>query len=311
MFENIPKIKFDLIIFNPPYLPDEDFEDPALFGGKRGYEVLGKFLDSSADFLNDEGHILITSSSLTKRHKVLEIVKNNLLELETIETQHIFFEDLYIDLIKKSELLKEFHKNKISDLKYFNHGKRGMIFTGIHKDKKIAIKAKKDTSKAPLSIIKEIQFLKKLNKYDIGPKLVFTKENYFAYEFVVGKFIMEFLEISSKKNIKQIILKIFDQMKKLDDLKINKYEMHHPLKHVLIDNKNKVTLLDFERAKYSENPKNVTQFSDFIISDNLKNIFQEKNLIIDNRTIMDYARKYKKEFSENIYGDLIKYIKSL
>ena len=139
----------------------------------------------------------------------------------------------------------------------------------------------------------------------------FTKENYFAYEFVVGKFIMEFLEISSKKNIKQIILKIFDQMKKLDDLKINKYEMHHPLKHVLIDNKNKVTLLDFERAKYSENPKNVTQFSDFIISDNLKNIFQEKNLIIDNRTIMDYARKYKKEFSENIYGDLIKYIKSL
>ena len=65
------------------------------------------------------------------------------------------------------------------------------------------------------------------------------------------------------------------------------------------------------RAKYSENPKNVTQFSDFIISDNLKNIFQEKNLIIDNRTIMDYARKYKKEFSENIYGDLIKYIKSL
>ena len=122
---------------------------------------------------------------------------------------------------------------------------------------------------------------------------------------------MEFLEISSKKNIKQIILKIFDQMKKLDDLKINKYEMHHPLKHVLIDNKNKVTLLDFERAKYSENPKNVTQFSDFIISDNLKNIFQEKNLIIDNRTIMDYARKYKKEFSENIYGDLIKYIKSL
>src|SRR3989338_7967706 len=44
LFKNI-KGKFDTIIFNPPYLPQElKLKDLTIEGGKKGYEVIEKFL---------------------------------------------------------------------------------------------------------------------------------------------------------------------------------------------------------------------------------------------------------------------------
>jgi methylase of polypeptide subunit release factors len=49
------QIKFDLIVFNPPYLPQELPErDKALEGGKKGYEVLERFFNIQIDF--DRSH---------------------------------------------------------------------------------------------------------------------------------------------------------------------------------------------------------------------------------------------------------------
>jgi release factor glutamine methyltransferase len=47
LFENV-KGKFDLILFNPPYLPEDKREDEesrlATTGGKKGSEIINKFL---------------------------------------------------------------------------------------------------------------------------------------------------------------------------------------------------------------------------------------------------------------------------
>ena len=68
LFENI-KGKFDLIIFNPPYLPydpDEDYETSLITkGGIKGYEIIERFLRDSKKYLNDDGIILIVISILT------------------------------------------------------------------------------------------------------------------------------------------------------------------------------------------------------------------------------------------------------
>ena len=66
--------KFDMIVFNPPYLPaaelekDEQmfsrWEREALFGGKDGIEVIMRFLERSQRYLKKEGVIYLISSSL-------------------------------------------------------------------------------------------------------------------------------------------------------------------------------------------------------------------------------------------------------
>ena len=70
LFENIIG-KYDLVIFNPPYLP-EDIEEPvdsktATTGGKKGDEIILKFLEQAKDYLNENAKIFLLASSLTPK----------------------------------------------------------------------------------------------------------------------------------------------------------------------------------------------------------------------------------------------------
>ncbi len=64
------KGKFDMIIFNPPYLPrlegmKKDWIDVALDGGHKGREIISGFLEDARSHLVENGKILMVVSSLT------------------------------------------------------------------------------------------------------------------------------------------------------------------------------------------------------------------------------------------------------
>jgi release factor glutamine methyltransferase len=102
LFSNI-KEKFDLIIFNPPYLPKEILEDKEskkiTTGGKYGYEILEKFFAQVTKYLNKNGKILIVFSSLTNKNKIDKILKENNFKFRLLESKKIFFETLYCYLV--------------------------------------------------------------------------------------------------------------------------------------------------------------------------------------------------------------------
>ena len=107
LFENI-KEKFDLIIFNPPYLPeDKKAKDISLDGGKRGYELIEKFLKQAKKHLKSNGKVLLLYSSLTNKEKIQQIIKENNYDSKIIKTKKLFFEELYVVLIKKRKLLAQ------------------------------------------------------------------------------------------------------------------------------------------------------------------------------------------------------------
>jgi len=292
LFKKI-KGKFDTIIFNPPYLPQElQLKDLTIEGGKKGYEVIEIFLSEANNFLKPNGIILMVFSSLTKKEKIWEFIRNNLLEFEELEKRHIFFEDIYVYLLRKNEFLKRLENKKITNVKYLAKGHRGLLFTGSYHNKKIAIKTKNPQSKAIGRIENEVRWLKKLNKFRIGPKLLLAEKDFFACEFIDGDFIADFAEKSGKNTIKKIIKKVFIQMFALDRLKTDKEEMHHPVKHVIIC-KNKPYLVDFERMHYSKSPKNVTQFCQFLMSGYVNNILKRKKIGINRNKLIKLAKIYK------------------
>ena len=104
LFSNINE-KFDLVIFNPPYLPDEELEDNEskliTTGGTYGYEILERFFSQVNKYLNKNGKILIVFSSLTNKNKINIIIKKNNFKFELLEKQKIFFEILYCYLVEK------------------------------------------------------------------------------------------------------------------------------------------------------------------------------------------------------------------
>jgi putative serine/threonine protein kinase len=257
------------------------------------------------------GVILTVFSSLTKKEKVDEFIKDNLLEFEELDKKHIFFEDLYAYSIKKSDILKKLEKKGINNIKYFAKGKRGFVFKGEFKNKIVGIKIKNPESKAILRTNNEINFLKILNKKNIGPKLLFSGEDFLVYEFVKGPNIGELFsyERLEPKLIKKTLVETMQQMYEMDKMKINKEEMSHPHKHIIIDNKYEPVLIDFERAHYTIKPSNVTQFSDFLISKHVLTVLKKNNIKINKNKIISLAKKYKGQRNKKNFNKIIQLIK--
>ncbi len=209
-------------------------------------------------------------------------------------------------------------KDKLKEIKnitYFTKGHRGLLYVGDYKNKKVVIKTERKESKAIGRIENEVNYLKILNKKGIGPELYFhdKKFTYFVYEYVDGDFFPIFLEHSAKKNknlIKKIIKNIFVQCFRMDKIKVNKEEMHHPYKHIIIDKKTKKPILvDFERCHKTKEAVNVTQFSSYIISDFMRNLLKKKGIMVNKEKIIAAAKIYKKSVSKKNLDNIIKKIK--
>lgn len=88
------KEKFDLIIFNPPYLPEDKLEDKnsklSTTGGKNGSEIINRFLKDAKPYLEKEGKIYLLTSSLTKGIKWLDYNK------KIVGRKKLFFEELKV-----------------------------------------------------------------------------------------------------------------------------------------------------------------------------------------------------------------------
>tara|TARA_B100000315_G_scaffold259192_1_gene314141 strand:- start:2470 stop:3039 length:570 start_codon:yes stop_codon:yes gene_type:complete len=154
--------------------------------------------------------------------------------------------------------------NQVKNLKYFSKGKRGIIYTGIYKKIKVAIKTKNPNSTAIDKIKNEAKYMQLLNKKKIGPKFIKSTNKYVMYKFVEGEFIDElFLTLTKSKKI-QILKDVMIQCHILDKLGIDKEEMHHPHKHIIITKTLKPVLIDFERSHHTLKPKNVTQFVEYL-----------------------------------------------
>jgi len=103
LFNNIQE-SYDLIIFNPPYLPEDPNEpkDSALAttGGKEGHEIIQSFLNQAKQHLNKNGRILLLYSSLSG--KIEKIAKDY--NIEQLAEESHFMEKLYVSKLTPKSL---------------------------------------------------------------------------------------------------------------------------------------------------------------------------------------------------------------
>lgn len=96
LFEKV-KNKFDLIVFNPPYLPVEEGEDDITYaGGKTGRDVIEKFSISVRSHLSDKGHILLLISSLTGEKETIRLLEKRGMKTKIVGREKIPWEELII-----------------------------------------------------------------------------------------------------------------------------------------------------------------------------------------------------------------------
>lgn len=170
-------------------------------------------------------------------------------------------------------------------------GKRGIVSLKKEGDKVIASKSKNPDAKTCRLDI-EAGMLKKLNRCGIGPRFISFDGKTLQMEYIGGERILDFFASASKDSILAAINNVLEQCYTLDTLGIDKEEMTNPYKHIIVRD-GKPVMIDFERARYTQKPKNVTQFVQFLTSANVCKILSEKGIFIDKEQVRSIAKKYK------------------
>ncbi|MFX0043392.1 MAG: HemK2/MTQ2 family protein methyltransferase [Candidatus Hodarchaeota archaeon] len=107
-FPSILKNAFEIIIFNPPYLPsiktlnEKEKQlniDYSWNGGKKGFEVFADFIEQAKKYLNlqHKCYIYTISSSRTNLNDLNNIITQNGFENKILNKKHIFFEDIILN----------------------------------------------------------------------------------------------------------------------------------------------------------------------------------------------------------------------
>ena len=100
LFEPVENRKFDVILFNTPYLPTEDDEvldntiNYAFDGGLNGRKVIDLFLNEVGNHLNDGGIVQMIQSSLSGNDETLARLDEMGFIAEIAASEHFFFEDI-------------------------------------------------------------------------------------------------------------------------------------------------------------------------------------------------------------------------
>ncbi len=115
LFRNFPpnlQHSFDIIVFNPPYLPSINYKENNLIrkssdsnwdGGARGFEVFLGFIKRVKFFLNSEQkyYIYYISSSLTDLNQLNDELETKGFQNRVLNKKHIFFEDIILNRLEE------------------------------------------------------------------------------------------------------------------------------------------------------------------------------------------------------------------
>jgi release factor glutamine methyltransferase len=101
LFSDIPG-RFDLILFNPPYLPESRYDKAKdTSGGKKGFETILLFLKQSKRHLKAKGTMLLLISSFSNPDKIINHARELGFDLKILKELRIFFEVLYVLELRK------------------------------------------------------------------------------------------------------------------------------------------------------------------------------------------------------------------
>jgi release factor glutamine methyltransferase len=93
--------KFDVIIFNAPYLPTDKSENKswigrAWAGGKSGRDVIDPFISEASKHLKKRGRIFLVQSSLSDIRRTIQRFNEFELEAEVVAEKRFPFETIVV-----------------------------------------------------------------------------------------------------------------------------------------------------------------------------------------------------------------------
>ena len=85
---------FDLVVFNPPYLPSEKVNDATIDGGPSGVEISKTWFKDASRILRKDGRIVFLSSSISDVNGLFDYSRKLGFKVNVLKRKQLFFEEL-------------------------------------------------------------------------------------------------------------------------------------------------------------------------------------------------------------------------
>jgi putative serine/threonine protein kinase len=191
----------------------------------------------------------------------------------------------------------EFNGEKeVFNIPVLGKGCVGIVILAYTNGEKAALKARRvDADRSRMQ--HEAEMLKKANSVRVGPGLLGASKNFLLMQFIDGDLLPKWLEKrKGKRQVRKVLREVLEQCWRLDKAGLDHGELSHAPKHIIIDQKDKVFIVDFETASANRKPSNVTSICQFLfISGVVAEEVAEKLGRKDKKAIINALKNYKND----------------
>jgi putative serine/threonine protein kinase len=154
----------------------------------------------------------------------------------------------------------------------------------------------------------EVEVLKYINRYGLGPRLYSGGDWYLIEEYIDGEYLPAKLEslIDSGQHddLKSLLRRILDKTYKLDVIGVDHGELSRADKHIIVSENYDPRIIDFESSSMSRRPRNLTSIIQYIFFRYRGGILS-KTLGVEYDELILELSLYKTNYSENVFRSIL------
>jgi putative serine/threonine protein kinase len=182
----------------------------------------------------------------------------------------------------------------------------GIVTIAYRNGEKVALKIRRvDADRARMR--REAKMLRKANSVHVGPRLLGVSKNFLLMQFIDGDLLPEWLDKRrGKALVRKVLREVLEQCWRLDVAGLDHGELSHAPKHIIIDKKDVLFIVDFETASLNRRPSNVTSICQFLfISGLVAKKVVEKLGVKDKKAIVEALRRYKNDRARENFENVL------
>lgn len=201
----------------------------------------------------------------------------------------------------------EFNGEKqVFNLPVLGKGCVGIVVKAYWKNEAVAMKIRRvDADRSMMR--HEAEMLRKANSVQVGPQFLAVSKNFLLMQFINGSLLPEWLKERRRRvRLRRALCEILEQCWRLDNAHLDHGELSHAPKHVIVDEKEKPFIVDFETASVDRRPSNTTSICQFLFlnSETAWRIVGQLGQN-DKKAIIETLRQYKKKMSRENFEKVL------
>lgn len=209
-----------------------------------------------------------------------------------------------------------FKGNKlIVNVPVLGKGYVGIVLLAILDDgNKVALKIRR-TDVEKDRIIHEAEMLSIANSVNVGPRMLGYTNDLLMMEYVEGHLFPEWIKKLGKNEkessrLHSVLRDILEQCWRLDSVGLDHGELSRADKHLIVDIKDKVYILDFEEASDKRRTANVTSISQYLfIKGEIADLITRRISRVDVNKLIQALKSYKANQSRKNFELILKTLK--